>query len=105
MTVAAELLALRGADGLIRPDRVLEWAKRNRKSRIASQLEWDDDAAAELHRLTQVRQLIAVHIVDSEGWRTEISLSIDRPTGGGYRNVDAILSNETLAAVMLQDAL
>ena len=34
-----------------------------------------------------------------------MSLSYDRPRGGGYRNVSDVVSNRKLSAIMLDDAL
>lgn len=104
MTIAAELLALRNKDGMIEAPKVVQWARRHTKSRLYHVLEWDNEVAGEKHRIWQVRQLIAVHVVDAEGSRQAVSLSIDRRVGG-YRHLDDIMPRQNLREVMLQDAL
>lgn len=102
--LSEELLALRNAAGLINPRDVVAWARRHPRSALYKHLEWDDKTAAEEHRIQQVRRLIAVHIVDDNANRRLVSLSIDRRSGGGYRDVDEVLAQPDLREVMLNDA-
>jgi len=106
-TIAAELLALRTNQGVINPPEVVRWARVNPESRLHAALTWDDEVAAERYRIWQVRSLISVHIVDADGGRKFVSLSIDRSGGhsGGYRPLAEVMSDETLRDVMLKDAL
>jgi hypothetical protein len=105
--VKEELLALRAADasGMLRPAVALAWAKRHPNSALHAALEWDNDTAAEAHRLDQIRRLISLHVVSVEGDPLLVSLSLDRVKGGGYRAIDDVLASRDLSAIMLADAL
>ncbi len=104
-TIAAELLALRTEQGVINPSEVVAWARDNPGSRLHGSLTWDDEAAAQRWRIWQVRALISVHIVDNDGGRKFVSLSIDREGTGGYRPIAEVMDDETLREVLLKDAL
>jgi len=101
----AELMGLRDKAGLIDARAAVKWARRNTRSQLHSELEWDDDAAAEEFRVYQVRQLIAIDLVDGGGVRKIVSLSIDRASGGGYRDIEQVAAAPNLRAILLQDAL
>lgn len=103
-SIADELLALRDKDGKINAAGAVEWARANAKSHLYAALEWDDAVAGERYRVWQMRSLIAVHIVDDEGARRFVSLSVDRAEGG-YRPINEVLARIDLRQVMLQDAL
>lgn len=103
--IRGELEALRDEDGLIHPERVVAWAQEHAESALHSQFEWDDNKAAEEYRLWQARRTIAIHVVTQEGERRLISLSIDRISGGGYREVEDVMRRKDLREVALQDAL
>jgi len=105
--IGAELLKLKNEDGIINPAAAVKWARRNTKSHLHAALEWDDDVAAERYRVWQVRALISVHIVDADGGRRFVSLSIDRKHDGsnGYRSLDDIVARQDLREIMLSDAL
>lgn len=101
----AEAEALRDEEGMIHAPKVVQWARRNRRSAWHEHLLWDDKEAGERYRIDQVRQFIQVHISDPVGFRRYVSLSIDRKAGGGYRPVSEVLSRQDLKAIMLDDAL
>jgi len=105
--IGVELLNLKNEDGIINPSKAVEWARANKKSHLHASLEWDDTIAGERWRVSQVRQLIAVHIVDAEGGRRFVSLSIDRKHDGsnGYRELGDVIGRPDLREVMLRDAL
>jgi hypothetical protein len=103
-SIAGELLKLRDKDGKISASAAVEWARRHPKSHLHAALQWDDEIAGEAHRTWQVRSLIAIHIVDTEGARRFVSLSIDRGEGG-YRQISDVMSRADLRKVMLDDAL
>lgn len=106
MSIQEELLAIKGTDELLVPERVVEWAKAHPASYLYRSLEWDDSKAAHEYRLWQVRRLISLNVVTSEGVRQLVSLSIDRPRiGGGYRSLDDVLARRDLHEVLLDDAL
>ena len=106
-TIAAELLALKSGDGVINPKAAVQWARENPKSKLYDSLEWDDDVAAERYRVWQVRALISVHVVDADGGRRFVSLTIDRKHDGsnGYRSLEDVVARPDLREVMLADAL
>lgn len=101
--ITAELEMLRNSDGMINAVAAVKWARRHRQSALYEFLEWDDKIAGERYRVDQVRNFIQVHIVDAVGIRKYISLSIDRQTGGGYRQTGEILSRQDLRAIMIDD--
>lgn len=103
--ITAELLALADENGLINPRGAVAWARKNRRSSLHAELEWDDAVAAEEYRVSQVRRLLAIHVVDDGGDRRLISLSIDRVAGGGYRQVADVARLPSLRAIMLEDAM
>jgi len=104
-TIAAELLALRTEHGVINPSEVVQWARVNQDSRLHGALTWDDETAAERYRIWQVRALISVHVVDNDGGRRFVSLSIDREATGGYRPIAEVMDDQTLREILLKDAL
>ena len=105
MSIRDELLALRDDERLIHVDTVIIWASEHRNSDVAQAIEWDDLRAAASWRRDQVRQLIQIHIVDVDHKRLTISLVRDRGQGGGYRNIDDVLSNMEMRRAALLDAV
>lgn len=103
--IGDELQALRASDGRWYPSIVVDWARANPDSALYRALEWDDRRAADEHRLSQARQLIAIHIVDEQGDRSTIALVIDRGYGGGYRDLGEVLSNAQLRRLATEQAL
>jgi hypothetical protein len=105
--ISTELLKLKNQDGVINPAGAVEWARKHQKSNLHAALEWDDSIAGERWRVFQVRQLIAIHIVDAEGARKFVSLSIDRKHDGsnGYRELGDVIGRPDLRSIMLADAL
>jgi hypothetical protein len=105
--IGRELLKLKNDNGVINPTEVVKWARRNTRSHIHAALEWNDEIAGERYRIWQIRALISVHIVDAEGGRRFVSLSIDRKHDGsnGYRELDDVVTSPNLREIMLADAL
>jgi hypothetical protein len=105
--ISKELLKLKNDSGVINPAKVVDWARHNKKSLLHANLEWDDEVAGERYRVWQVRALISVHIVDADGGRRFVSLSIDRRHDGsnGYRELGDIVASPNLREIMLADAL
>lgn len=103
-SISSELLKLKDDDGKINPAAVVKWARRNTRSHLHAVLNWDDADAGEKYRIWQVRSLISVHIVDNDGGRRFVSLSIDRQEGG-YRPIGEVMERVDLRQVMLDDAL
>jgi hypothetical protein len=106
-SISAELLKLRNQLGVINPAAVVQWARTHKKSQLHASLEWDDGIAAERWRVSQVRQLVALYVVDADGGRRFVSLSIDRKHDGsnGYRALDDVIERPDLREIMLNDAL
>jgi hypothetical protein len=105
VTIETELLALTDADGFIKPHTVVSWARANPDSEVYRRIEWNDDKAAEAHRIDQARRLIVVYIRSDEGDRATISLVQDRNSAGGYRHLNRVLENRELRLMALQQAL
>ena len=106
-----EIEALKAKDGLLMPEKVVEFAEKNPESALHSAFEWDDSEAARRYRLEQARQLIRVlvYIEDCpEGKvevRTYVSLPSDRMENGGYRKMEAVLASKALQDELLKAAL
>ena len=108
MSIKQELLRIQQADpeNILRPREVLEWAQDNPDSALHRSIDWDDERAAEQHRLWQIRQLIQLHVVQEDRSPVLVSLSIDRQTpGGGYRAISDVVDRPDLRDIMLEDAL
>lgn len=103
--IADELDRLWSDDGMLYADDVVRFARRHPGSALHQQFEWDDALAAEQHRLAQARRLIAIHLVSAPRQRRTISLVVDRPVGGGYRDLGAVLSHAEMRRLALSQAL
>lgn len=105
--IKTELLEIqkRSKDGMLHASAVLKWAKAHRNSALYSQIEWDADKAAREYQLWQVRRLIQIHIIAEGGEPVLVSLTLDRPRGGGYRMVDDVVADRKMSEIMLRDAL
>jgi hypothetical protein len=103
--LTAELLDLQTSDGLLHPRTVVNWAQDNVDSALHSALEWDNAVAGDAWRMQQVRQLIALHLIDASGGPRLVSLSIDRSHGGGYRVMEQVMATPDLREIALNDAL
>lgn len=107
ISIHSELEACR-RDGLIRPEDVIERAKR-KKSLLHDKFTWDDGKAAHEYRLIEARNLIRVHVIHAVGDESPtsvyVSLTQDRALpGGGYRAMADVLSDAQLYQQMLDDA-
>lgn len=87
-----DIIAGLSEDGKVYPKKGVMWARQNRDSAIAQQLEWDDATAAEAHREDQFRRLVAIVVKPSAETgkmiRAWVSQPTDRLHGGGYTRVD-----------------
>lgn len=98
--VGEELARLHSANGGLRPEEVVENA-RDPNSPLHSNFEWDDGKAAEEHRKSQARRLIAsVRILtpSSEGPKQTIAwISVKTPeVGRAYQPALDVLSDAEL---------
>ncbi len=107
MSIRSELLSIQHADtqNVLHAADALRWAAENPDSSLYRVIEWDDTKAAYEYRLNQVRHLIQLHVVNEDQSPLLVSLSIDRPYGGGYRSIDDVGNIPDLREVMLSDAL
>lgn len=103
--VGEEIVALRASDGRFYPEIIVAWARQNPGSELHQRFQWDVERAAHEHWLWQARQLIAIHVVDLAGDRMTVSLAIDRPRGGGYRDLNNVMSNAELRRMATEQAL
>lgn len=105
--IKTELLALQTTDpdGLLHAPRAVEWAEQHPTSALHAALEWDDKVAGREYRISQIRQLIRLHIVSDDGVPQLVSLSFDRKAGGGYRKISDVVGSKDMSEIMLADAL
>lgn len=92
-------------NGLLHAEDVVDWAREHPDSALHREIEWDDAKAAQEYRVWQARRIIALHVVAEGGERKFISLTVDRTKGGGYREVEDVLSDDELYRQALADAL
>jgi hypothetical protein len=108
-TIASELRELKKGRELLTAEYVVEWARSHTKSALHKApifYGWDQKKAAYQHWLHGARMLIAMHVTYATGQRQLVSLSLDRSRpGGGYRDVDDVLRDQSLTEIMLEDAL
>lgn len=107
MSIRSELLNIQHSDpqNILHAADAVRWAADNPESDLHRSLEWDNQKAADEHRLSQVRHLIQLHVVLEDGGPVLVSLSVDRVRGGGYRSIDEVLPVQDLRDIMLADAL
>jgi hypothetical protein len=110
--IREEIERLREAnDGHLHPEQVVDFARRNRRSSLHAEFEWDDTAAAHQFRLEQARQIIRlnIRIVPTENGDVTVpmyvSLVSDRKSGGGYRALEDVMSDDALREELLGQAL
>lgn len=103
--IEQELAKVQGNNEILNAADVVEWAKKHPKSVLYTCFEWDDAVAGAEHRIWQARRLIALHIITVEGERKTVSLSVDRPRGGGYRQIEDVVRVPEMRDRMLQDAM
>lgn len=107
--IRAELEGLRETAGLLRPDKVVKFA-RDPKTALHACFTWDDKKASERWRIEEARRLIRVYVEVEEGKdeapvRAFVSLSTDRANKGGYRAMVDVLQDPELYSQLLADAL
>ena len=107
MSIKSELLSIQHAttDNILHAEDVVQWAQENPASALHRVIEWDNAKAAHAYRLSQVRHLIQVHVVADDNTPLLVSLSIDRPIGGGYRDLADVGRVPNLREILLADAL
>ena len=96
MTHKDELEFLYQRDGLLIPEKVVEFA-RDPASELHHHFDWDDTSAGEKWRHEQARNIIRVEVeyneVINRDQRVWVSLPSDRLQGGGYRKVIEVLQS------------
>lgn len=107
---AAELKELYDLNGKLYPKDVVERAK-DESSSLHSYFEWDDEAAAHQHRLSQARTLITlvVDIMEVDAKIVEVPVYMskkeDRIAKGGYTETKMLLKTQTGREKILETAL
>lgn len=93
----------------IRPQDVVEYARKHPDGALHRHFTWDDSKAADQYRLRQARDVLAqfwiVSRVEHKPVRMFLSLVSDRHDEGGYRHVDDVLSNKKYRAEWRQMAI
>lgn len=109
MSIKSELMQIKGKRDLLTAEDVVSWARAHPKSALHKAPEfcgWDLKKSAYEHWIWGARRLIGLHITYQDGTRKLVSLSLDRSRpGGGYRDVDDVLRDQSLYSIMLADAL
>jgi hypothetical protein len=94
--------------GILNPNDVVQVAK-STSNVLHNCFEWDNKIAGDKYRIWQARQLISVNVeylsTNNEPYRVFVSLSSDRKSEGGYRQIVDVLQDAKLRKIMLQDAL
>ena len=93
--------------GVLMIDDVIAEAK-DENSILHTHFEWDDSEAASQYRREQARSLIQkckITVVTSEPThvRAFVSLPSDRESGGGYRMVSDVMTNESMKEEFVHD--
>ena len=107
---AKELEKIRKANrGVLKPRQIVNAAARKAHP-LHDSFEWDDTKAGDEYRLWQARHLIRVCVVMLNGnekpVRTYVSMMDDRTTtGGGYRHLVDVMSDEESRMQLLSEAL
>lgn len=110
--VVAELRRLFADNGgALTPEAIVE-AARAEESALHDKFDWDDSEAAHAWRIHQARNLLRVVVTyigpaeDQICTRVFVSLTTDRTKGGdGYREIEAVMSNQEYRDQLLADAL
>jgi hypothetical protein len=107
-----EQLRINNGGEFVAPAVVVDYAKRNKRSALHKEFEWNNTKAAQKFRLDQARHLIRlyVNVIETENGdipaRMYVSLEGDRrSSGGGYRTLTSVMTNEELRGQLLQQAL
>jgi len=108
-TVRRELMRIQRAEGLLRADSVVAYA-RAEESPLHSLFEWNDAKASHEYRLEQARHLIRVVVFcepkSNVTTRAFVSLTTDRTQrGGGYRFLVDVMGDAELREQLLAEAL
>lgn len=91
-------------DGDLTPGAVLQ-AARSRSSPLHRHFEWNDERAAEAHRLNQARQIIRIIRIDDVAPEpVQAFISISDRAGVSYRHVSDVLSSVDLQRRVLVQA-
>jgi len=102
-----ERLRAEDEDGLLRPEAVVD-AARSKTSPLHEHFTWNNSRAAEKYRLIEARQLIRVAVTilprTKKKVRAYVSLTKDRADGGGYRQLDEVLTSRALRRALMLDA-
>lgn len=112
-TVRDELEKIRSADKQkrLRPESIVDYARKYKGSALHSKFLWDDSEAAELYRLKQAREIIkvAVTVITPENVPTVVTVSeyvsLSDSRGEGYELTVDVLDDNARAQILLQDTI
>lgn len=104
-----ERIRSRDKNGVLYPRKVVA-AARATDNPLHPMFEWNNRKAGDEWRLQQARQIISRYHVTITNATTSrvrgyVSLKSDRAEGGGYRAIGEVISEETMRAELLQNAL
>lgn len=101
----------KSADGKLHAEKVVQFARRHKKSALHKQFDWNVKKAAMQHWIEEARRLIRVFVISTPvkdtmiTARVYVSLPSDRKDGGGYRTMNSVLNDEAMKAEMLKSAM
>lgn len=102
------ILAIVEQRGKITPKEVVDEA-RDPNSPLHDYFTWDDGVAAERYRQLEAIRLIKSYTIEFEEAKVEVkafvSLPSDRVSGGGYRSIAAVMSNDSMRKELENQAL
>lgn len=111
--VREELEKIRRADKekRLRPEAVVNYARKNKGSALHDKFTWDDSEAAELYRLVQARDIIrvAVTVITPADVSTVVSVkeyvSLSDKRNDGYERIEDIMADPERVQVLLEDTV
>jgi len=105
--VAEELESIYQRQGGLRPDVVVEWARKHPHSALHSRFTWDDTKAAHAYRLWQARELITeVEVTYLDGKVRQVYVSPVEARGRtGYAALVDVMSDHERRDAFLAQAL
>ena len=95
--------------GLLKPEAVVDFARKNPKSALHECFTWDDTEAAKQWRLSQARRIIRVCVIQLPQFehhvKAFVSVPSDRNAGDGYRDVSSVMSAPLQRAQVIEEAM
>lgn len=101
--IIAALSALRGEDGRILPEHVVEAAQK-KDSPLHNQFEWNNNEAAHRYRIEQAKNLLRVCVTVLPGSTAPVRAFVSLSNETGYRSTGQVMINAVHRSQLLEDA-